>query len=226
MSVPSPSALSRHVAELYPAGAGVPPVLRLMQIYRPYLCPFDLLLPLVQPGGTMLDVGCGGGLWLGLCAKFGLIRSGLGFDSSPMAIAAARAMQANIRPPGDGPAPVLEFQHRAVAEGWPQGTFDTVTIIDVMHHVPVSQQRDVITQAASHLKPGGILIYKDIDEGHRFKATMNRLHDLVMARQWIHYARAEDVITWGEAAGLEKLAFMDMHRLWYPHELIVFGKKR
>ena len=46
-----------------------------------------------------------------------------------------------------------------------------------------------------------------------------------MARQWIHYARAEDVISWGEAAGLEKLAFMDMHRLWYPHELIVFGKK-
>ena len=218
----TPQQLSREAAALYPASGGAPTVLRLMQTFRPYICPFDMLLPLLTPGGTLLDVGCGGGLWLGLCAKLGLIGSGVGFDSSPAAVGTAKAMQAMLKSRGE----CLNFEHRSVQDGWPTGTFDTVSIIDVMHHVPVSQQAQIIAEAAKHLRPGGILLYKDIDGKPLFKASMNRLHDLVMARQWIHYAPAEKVIDWATAAGLDKLAHMDMHRVWYPHELLVFGKPK
>jgi 2-polyprenyl-3-methyl-5-hydroxy-6-metoxy-1,4-benzoquinol methylase len=214
---PSPSAseLSAIAARVYTrSGGGF--VLRLLQKYRPFICPFGALIDLVRPGASVLDVGCGGGLFLALLTHTGRLGSGVGFDSSAAAIATAQAAA----------LPNCRFLRLDAAEPWPAepARFDVVSIIDVMHHVPPAHQREVIHTAALRIAPGGLLLYKDMCRKPLWRGWANRLHDLVLARQWIHYAPIEDVEQWAGDAGL-RLEHSSKHNLlWYGHELRVFRK--
>src|SRR6266576_3469231 len=77
----------------------------------------------------------------------------------------------------------------------------TVSMIDVMHHVPPSFQKEFLLTACRHVRPSGLLIYKDMCRRPRWRAAANRLHDLVLARQWINYLPISQVELWaGEAA--------------------------
>lgn len=215
-SPPKPADLHRLARRLFPRGSLA---VRALQHYRPYICPFELLLPHVPPGARVLDVGCGGGLWLGLLAASGRLGAGLGFDSSESAIRVAQQM----RVPADYVSR-LSFQHRRVQEPWPDGPFDVVSIIDVLHHVPPDQQSRVIASAAERVATGGVLIYKDMCSRPAWRAWANRAHDLVVARQWINYAPVEQVSLWAVSAGLTLIHAASVPRFWYGHELRVFRK--
>ena len=76
-------ALSRMAAEIYPEGSVL---FRALQKYRPYICPFEALIEEVPEGASVLDIGCGGGLFLGLVDAAGLRPEGTGFDVSRPAI--------------------------------------------------------------------------------------------------------------------------------------------
>lgn len=223
----SPGAISSVIRGVYPTG---PRLFRLLQVYRPRICPFEKLLPWVPKGSEILDVGCGGGLWLHLLARLGVIRSGVGFDSSPGAIALANGALStgwNADETVDC-RPCLRFEHLDVRADWPlpasaaSGGFDVVSIIDVMHHVPRDAQRSVIERAVERLRPGGVLIYKDMCRRPIWRATMNRLHDLVMAKQWICYCPIDEVEAWAGQLGLILRHASTHNRWWYGHELRVF----
>lgn len=189
---------------------------RLLQIYRPYICPFELLLEEIPPGSRVLDVGCGGGLFLGLAAETGRLGAGLGFDSNRAAIAEAKRLEIA------GEAP--EFIHLDVAEPWPDGPFEMVSMIDVMHHVPEAARASIFGQVADRLGPGGLFLYKDINSADRARAFANRMHDLALARQWVHYLPAERAREMAAAAGLEEIRYEKVNRLWYGHDLHVFRR--
>ena len=53
-------ALSRMAAGIYPEG---PVLFRALQKYRPYICPFEALIEEVPEGASVLDIGCGSGVW-------------------------------------------------------------------------------------------------------------------------------------------------------------------
>lgn len=192
---------------------------RAFQQMRLGVCPFELLIDTVRPGSTILDVGCGSGLFLGLLAYSGRIRSGRGFDGSRRAISLAREMQKCL--PSDPP---LIIEHRTVAQPWPDGTFDVVSIIDVLHHIPNSRKREVVLQAASRVSTGGILLYKDMVMRPTWRAWANRLHDLVVSREWINYARVSSVARWASEAGLMQVRHDRINRFWYGHELVLFAR--
>ncbi len=212
-----------------------PFLFRQLQRFRPYICPFEALIPHVPAGASVLDVGCGGGLWLHLLSATGRLGSGVGFDSSAGAIAlASGARQSGAGGAGGVGGAVatehvrhqasLRFVHLDVRARWPGGLFDVVSIIDVLHHVPVSAQRKVIELACERVSAGGVLLYKDMCRRPLWRAWMNRLHDLVLARQWIHYARIEDVEAWAIAAGLVVERRASFSRWWYGHELLVLRR--
>jgi len=202
--------LSAVAAKLFPGGP-------LIQRLRPYICPFEQLLPFVPPGASVLDVGCGAGLFLGLLAAEGRLGAGVGFDSAPAAIARAQRMRERLGAP-------LEFHRLDAAARWPDGEFDVVSIVDVMHHVPPAAQRRVFLAAAARVRAGGTLLYKDMARAPAWRAWANRLHDLVMARAWIHYAPIEDVERWALEAGLALAHAGAYNRYWYAHELRVFRR--
>jgi ubiquinone/menaquinone biosynthesis C-methylase UbiE len=170
-----------------------------------WAAPYDLLIWLVtfgrerqfrerllgpaklQPGESVLDVGCGTGT-LALAAKRSVGPSGSvrGIDAAPEMIERARhkARKASAE---------ISFD-TALAESlpFPDGTFDVVTSTVMLHHLPRAIREKGLREMARVLKPGGRLLAVDFgDPGHGggFIALLhrhgrirgNQLADLVSA---------------------------------------------
>ena len=58
-----------------------------------------------------------------------------------------------------------------------------------------------------------------------WRALANRLHDLVIARQWIHYLPLDKAIEWAAAKGCVVIEKRTVNMLWYGHEIVVFQFK-
>lgn len=191
---------------------------RWRQKMRLVVCPFAPIVASIPPDSHVLDVGCGEGLLLGLLLKLGRASTAVGFDTNAKAIRSARDMAERN---SIGTSAV--FKHLGPESSWPteDGPFDVVTMIDVMHHLSPTVQDGVWTRAADALRPGGLLIYKDMASKPLWMALANRVHDLVFAADWIHYADFERGIRRAREAGLVERRRDVYSRLWYRHELLV-----
>ena len=154
----------------------------------------------MRSGSSVLDVGCGSGLLLSLSAAAGAKFQGVGFDVSRQGSSFATRM--TTRAATIAPNAKLCFQRLDIDAAWPSGEFDTVFLVDVMHHVPSQSQQAFFRQVLSKVKPGGTLIYKDMCLHPWWMAQANRLQDLVVAREWIHYVPIQTVEDWATSEGL------------------------
>lgn len=191
---------------------------RTLQTLRPFICPFEDLLRWVPARGRLLDIGCGAGLFMGLVGKARPGIAAIGFDADADAVAAAQGMAAAHFPDGR-----IDFRHSAVGDPWPDGPFDVVSMIDVLHHIPPAHQQQAIADAFAHVAPGGLFLYKDMTD-RTFRSWWNRFHDIVVARQWIHYRPIDQVAGWLTAAGAEIAERSDRNLGPYGHQWIVARK--
>jgi SAM-dependent methyltransferase len=95
-----------------------------------------------QPGGLLLDVGCGSGDWLVRMQELGWAVQGVDFDEA--AVQAARSRGLTIRNGG------LEAQR------YPSASFDVVTLNHVIEHLPDALA--TLSECRRILKPGGMLV--------------------------------------------------------------------
>ncbi|MGA2883067.1 MAG: class I SAM-dependent methyltransferase [Bryobacteraceae bacterium] len=212
--------LSRIARTMYTSG---PFLLRKLQHWRPYICPFERLVGHVRDGSRVLDIGCGSGLLLSLAAGTGAQFHGVGFDVSRQGIDLATRMTG--RAAQLAPKAKLSFQRLNVEEAWPKGEFDIVFVVDVLHHIPPKIHRPFLGQVMSKVKPGGTLVYKDMCLRPWWMAQANRLQDLVVAREWIQYAPIQSVESWAADGGMRVVVREDLSRLWCGHELRVMIKE-
>ncbi len=194
-------------------------MLRTMQHWRPYICPFESLLTFVPPGSRVMDIGCGSGLFLALLHRFDYGIRGYGFDTSIHAIQCAQTM-ANRHASGS-----LQFERIGKDAPWPDGKFDVVSLIDVLHHIPRAHQQSAFQNAAMRVDAGGMLLYKDMSDATWFAAAGNRLHDLVVAREWIRYVPVAMPERWAAECGLKLVHAARSRTLWYEHDLRVFKRQ-
>lgn len=184
--------------------------------YRPYICPFEEVLSRIPEGSVVLDVGCGVGMVGALAAWFGRSIRVVGFDTSDRAIAVGRAASLP-----DGVA----WELGVLGPGqWPEGRFDAVLCVDVLHHVPPDHQRAFCSRLASSAQPGAVVLFKDMAKSPRWKMWANRLHDALIARERINERDADEVGAWFSQEGLVIEESMRIDRLWYAHYLIVARK--
>lgn len=218
-SEPDPIDIAGIARRLYLGGGAAT---RLMQHHRHRVAPVRRLVELVPPASRVLDAGCGCGLLLNCLAATGRLRAGHGFDSSPAVIDTANEAAGVLAAGRASMAPT--FECRPVEAGFPTGQFDVVCLIDVLHHVPRAHQESAFKEALSRVAPGGFMLYKDMCDAPVWRASLNRLHDLIVARQWIHYVPVETVDRWARECGLatERSEWISM--LWYGHELRVYRK--
>jgi 2-polyprenyl-3-methyl-5-hydroxy-6-metoxy-1,4-benzoquinol methylase len=220
MTAPQPfrtaTELSHAAKHLYGRSGGLSAKL---QTYRPFICPFEEILPLVPQGARVLDVGCGAGLFLGLLAYGGRLSEGVGFDASAPAIELAQSMRTRLPDPE-----AVQFLRLDARAEWPAGEFDVLSFIDVLHHVPVPAQLDVLTLAIGKLRPGGLLLYKDMVDTPRWRALANSAHDLLMVREWVHYLPIEKVDAHMASRGMTRVGEGSANRYWYGHEWRVYRR--
>jgi len=99
-----------------------------------------------------------------------------------------------------------------------------ITLIDVLHHIPKDVQQTYLRQLAGFMKPGSILVLKDIDASGPL-VWFNRLHDAIFAGngfQEIPASKAEAML---EGAGLAIESRWTVRKLWYPHYFLIARKK-
>jgi len=193
--------------------------IRVLQGLRPHICPFHDIIPAVPSSARVLDVGCGAGLFLLLLAQLGRLDSGHGFDVSDKAIRAGQRAAERA-----GAADRLAFETRSIEDGFPQGDWDVVSAIDVIHHVPRNAQSGFVGALCDAVKPGGRLVIKDMVTRPRWRAAANLLHDLVMARQWVHHAEPDTVAALAESKGFRPVHRSQINTLWYGHWSLVMER--
>lgn len=112
---------------------------------------------LLQPGETLLDVGCGtGGVTIPAKIRVGENGSAAGIDPAPemIAIAHRKAKRAGVE---------IDFRVGVIESlPFPDETFDVVTSSLMMHHLPEPLQVEGLAEIRRVLKPGGRILIADM----------------------------------------------------------------
>ncbi|GHO77821.1 hypothetical protein KSD_55920 [Ktedonobacter sp. SOSP1-85] len=128
-------------------------------------------LAYLQPGETVLDVGCGTGtLALEAARRVGSTGRVAGVDPGTQQITRARAKAArrNIS---------VEFQVGVIEQlPFPDQTFDVVFSTLMMHHLPAPLKRQGLAEIARALKPGGRLVIADFKHKQERAGLSARFH--------------------------------------------------
>ena len=134
----------------------------------------------IQPGETVLDVGCGTGtLLMEVSRRVARVGRVVGIDPGRQQIVRARTKAARR-------SVHIEFQIGVIEHlAFPDQTFDVVFSTLMMHHLPAPLKRQGLTEIARVLKPGGRLVIADFThksdrqgQAARFHAGGSRMHDL------------------------------------------------
>ena len=103
--------------------------------------------------------------------------------------------------------------------------YDTVTMIDVLHHIRPSDQVTFLGRLIAAMPAGAKLIILDIDASKPIGAWCNQVHDLLLAREWVHPMRPDQVVATLSAAGAQVVEPLIRRRtFWYPHFRILARK--
>jgi SAM-dependent methyltransferase len=112
-----------------------------------------LALALISPAARFLDVGCGTGRWLRRYGKLGFSPVGVDATFGMLRIAHSHG---TICPLVVGMAYDLPF---------PDSTFDCVTDITVVQHIPYELQTKALREMVRVLRPGGWMVLLELVRG-------------------------------------------------------------
>lgn len=153
--------------------------------YAPWL---DLLEARVKTHAKVLDLGCGCGLPVArrLAPRYDVT----GVDFSPVQIERARTL-----------VPTATFVCADMtAIAFPAAAFDAIVCLYAIIHVPLAEQRRLLRNVASWLRPGGVLI---ASVGHRaWTGTEEDWLGVSGADMWWDHADAATYRQWLADAGL------------------------
>ena len=126
--------------------------------------PFLRTLDLVPVGARVLDVGAGHGLLARLLVE----------ERASEVVAVDPDLRKILTAWND---PRVRFV--AGFDPCIRGTFDAVTVYDVLYRLSPQDRDALIARMRDRLEPGGILVIKDLDPGARIKARWNRMQERV-----------------------------------------------
>jgi len=172
--------------------------------------PMLRVLNTLPPNGSLLDIGAGHGLFAVL--------------AQPRRVVAVEPDARKARPI-EGIDFVIGFDDTIT------GTFDAISIIDVLYKIPLDQWDALLLRCRSRLADGGILIIKEQDPTARFKNAWNAIQErgasafgLTLGESFTYEAPSDFV------ARLKRLGFEAVQSkridFGYPHPHLLYTAKK
>jgi SAM-dependent methyltransferase len=192
--------------------AAAPLPVRLHALGRFLTCPFLRMLPHLPPRARILDLGAGHGTF------------------ARLAVAAGASAVVAVEP--DLHKPLATWRHPQVklVAGYSDavsGTFDAVTVLDVLYRIPIEGWDTLLRQAHDRLAPGGVLLIKEIDPAHRLKGLWNRTQEKMAdllgmtLGEAFSYETREQMRARLARLGFERFTAVELGR-GYPHAHILY----
>jgi len=194
-----------------------PPAVRAHTLGRFLTCPFLPVLAAVPPGSRLLDLGAGHGTFARLAVE--------GIATSAVAV------EPDVR------KVLTTYRHPRVhfvagyADTLAAGTFGAVSLLDVLYRLPLTRWDPLLGQAFDRLAPGGILLLKEIDPGHRGKALWNRAQEkladllgMTLGDAWSYETR-DQIRNRLERLGFERFTVREIGA-GYPHAHVLYTARR
>ena len=153
---------------------------------------------------TCLDVGCGTGLWPEYLLEKGIIASCDGVEIHSKYFRQEKNLK--ITPASELPN---------------DKTYDLVSFFDVLHHVD-DKENFLKNYINKYGKKGTLIFIKEMSPQNIFFKSMNRLHDLLMARQIISEVSMGELVT--KLNYCELVASGTKRIAWYDHYWCLFRK--
>jgi len=214
--------MKQRAVELF---ADTPRATRLHTRLRWWWCPFPVIEAAVPDAGDVLEVGCGHGLLTLYLALASRQRHVVGVDIDGAKIAEAAEAATRLRPDE------AEVTFHAVEPGYvPDGSWDAIVVADVLYLLPEADQRSLLTAAAGTLRPGGVLVVKEMGLTPRWKLTWNRTQETLATRVFrvtdsvgsgLTFVAPEAMASWLRESSLEVEHRAVDHGYPWPHHLIV-----
>lgn len=151
--------------------AGAPAGVRAFLGARLLLLPLGLIDPELRAlRGRVLSLGAGFGTVERYLAQINpdVQVEGIELDARRVALAAAH------------PVPRVELRAGDVRDS-AGGDYDCALGVDLLHHVPAEGHGALLGSVAEALRPGGVLLVKDIARTPGWQHGWNRLHDRIVA---------------------------------------------
>ncbi|MCU1348390.1 MAG: Methyltransferase type 12 [Acidobacteria bacterium] len=186
----------------------LPPGARLHALIRFLTCPFLRVLAYVPPGGRVLEIGAGHGVFTALARDAGTRR--------------AIAVEPDLRKVFVAPRS-LDFI--AGFDDAVRGEFDAIAMIDVLYAIPKSDWDPLLSRIAARTN---LFLLKEMDPRRRLKNGWNRIQETISIRL-TRITMAEAIVFEEPPAMVERLkraGFGSVEIIpidaWYPHPHVVY----
>ncbi|HLE44673.1 MAG TPA: class I SAM-dependent methyltransferase [Methylomirabilota bacterium] len=166
--------------------------------------------------GTILDIGCGFGLFSLYYAQLIPAASFRGLDLNPRRVALATEVARRLGLANTAYAVGDARTYRADAE------YAAAYMLDIVHHVPPETVEPLLSELHKAIRPGGCLLVKDVDTQPAYKRWFTHALDLLMSPGGvIHYWPAGELAALLQRIGFRVYRHLMVDVLPYPHVLFV-----
>ncbi len=211
----------RDVIRLYSdQGLGI----RLFVRLRHLLSPLEILEDKVPQAGNILDVGYGHGLFTNYMALRARPRNIVGIDPSVAKFKVAKKTEGRV--------PNVHYILGDIADVVEHGSFDAITIVDVLYLLPEAEQKEILRACYQLLSDSGVLLLKTQDTKPLWRFILTYVQETVMVNlkltlggKKLHFLPAPKTREILEAAGFSVEYFKLPSSLFYPHIVFVCKKE-
>jgi len=211
--------------ELLEVYRGVPYFFKLHLVIRYILCPFSKLESFVPVEGTIVELGCGSGIFVNLLSMKSAKRHIIGYDYDEKKVAIAkRTMRSNER---------IEFYCHDIADLELTGLdIDAFVIVDVLYLIDFESQRRMFENCYKVLKEGGLLLIKTMSKKPAWKFMIDNLEETLSVKvfritrggkKFFHYDEDELVKELSEVGFSVRIERIDQF-MPHPHIALICEK--
>lgn len=169
----------------------------------------------VPKSGRILDIGCGMGIFSNLLCLMSESRSAIGFDISRKRVDLAKTTAARKK------------QLSSYVQDAKDVNFDgfsIITIVDLLHHMPYSEQEDVLRKAYLGLESPGTVVLKDLEKKPIWKYFFHYVQDSISCRSKLFFRSSMETINLLDDIGFTVTVIPIESFLPYPNILYLCEK--